>query len=622
MKSKIGFWLINLTRPVKRVVLVLADAVVLSAGLWVAMVLRYGRVEFPQSDQLYGLYILLPIIGVVFYWYLGFYRSMLRSIEGQAIQIIAFGAFGMSLLIAAFANYDTSVLIPRSVPLIYGMLVIVGVGSIRFILKAVYRYFNASSKDILRVVIYGAGIIGTQLAAMLQNAPEYSLVGFLDDDPTLRGVRVRGKTVYDLEGLTKLRNRNQFDQIFLAINNISAVDQRNSVQRLAGLNVPIKSMPRLTDLLDEGKEVGHFKTLKIADLLGRQVVAPIKGLIEKGILNKRVMVTGAAGSIGSEICRQIIAAKPEIIIAFDTSELGLYRLEQDLIEQVIESKVDFKIRLGSVQDRVSLDQLITKYGIQLIYHAAAYKHVPIVEDNIIAAVENNALGTRNIAQAAIDGNVERFILISTDKAVRPTNIMGATKRLAELIVQDLQTRSKGTILSMVRFGNVLGSSGSVIPLFEKQIKKGGPLTLTHKDVTRYFMTINEAAQLVLQAGFLAKGGEVFLLDMGSPIKLINLAELMIQLSGNQIKRSEGESDAIEILEIGLRPGEKLYEELLIGQNAHGTQHPKIMQAEEDRISSKQIQQLVSTLDKAILSNDEQTIILQLEKFTSLIRSAH
>ncbi len=617
--SRLGLWLTDLSRPAKRNFLMFWDAAVLSSSLWIAMVLRYGIVDFPRGERLDGLYFILPILGVIIYWYLGLYRSMLRSMESQTIQIIAFGAFVMSLLIAAYTHFDVKILIPRSIPLVYGLLVIVGVGTSRFLLKEIYRVIHAGPKSIERVVIYGAGIIGTQLAAMLQNAPEYTLVGFLDDDPSLKGVRVRGRTVYDLEGLKKLRAANKFDQIFLAINNISPSHQRQTIRRLASFNVPLKSIPRVADLLEDGEGVKQFKKLEIRDLLGRQVVAPIDGLIETGIRGKRVMVTGAAGSIGSEICRQIIMAEPAVLIAFDIGELGLYNLENTLQELAGEHKVKFQIRLGSVQDRNTLDRIIGEHGIQLIYHAAAYKHVPIVEENIFAAIENNAFGTKTVAEAAIHGKVERFIFISTDKAVRPTNVMGATKRLAELIVQDMQSKSSDTILTMVRFGNVLGSSGSVIPLFEKQIKQGGPVTLTHKDVTRYFMTINEAAELVLQAGFLAKGGEVFLLDMGNPVKLIDLAELMIQLSGNQVQNGDNDVEGIEIEEIGLRPGEKLYEELLIGQNATGTVHSKIMQAEEDKITSAEMQKLLTKLNKALIKGDEKPIIDQLKLYASLTR---
>ncbi len=612
--------LMNLSRPTKRFILIVADAIILAASLWFAMVLRYGFLDFPKGERLDGLYFLLPIAGLLVYWYLGLYKSMLRSMEGQTIQIIVFGAFIMALIIAAFTLFDPETILPRSVPLIYGMLVIVGVGSVRFILKAIYQTLATNSKTANRIVIYGAGIIGTQLAAMLQNAPEYSLVGFLDDDPSLWGSRIRGKTIYSLASLTKMKDKGQFDQIFLAINNISPSDQRATIQSLSALNVPIKTMPRLANLMEDGEEIRGFKQLKIQDLLGRQVVNPIEGLIESGLSGKSILVTGAAGSIGSEICRLILSAKPSTLIAYDSSELGLYKLEQELRELTNLSGINFQIKLGSILNRGSLDRIISESGVELIYHAAAYKHVPIVEDNIIAAVRNNVHGTQTVAQAAIDGKVERFILISTDKAVRPTNIMGATKRLAELIVQDLQAHSKDTILSMVRFGNVLGSSGSVIPLFEKQIKNGGPVTLTHKDVTRYFMTIHEAAQLVLQAGFLAKGGEVFLLDMGKPVKLKELAVLMIQLSGNRVKTESSDPTAIEIKEIGLRPGEKLYEELLIGKNAQGTRHAKIMQAEEDVFTKKQMQKLNSVLNPAVKNNDESAIILLLEQYASLSRT--
>ena len=609
--------LFGMSRSEKRLVLCLGDAIVFSASLWFAMAIRFGALSFPRDERLDGLYFALPVLGVALYWFLGLYQSMLRSMESRTISVIAFGAFIVALLIPAWSFFDEELIVPRATPFIYALFVIFGVGTIRLVLREIYRAVANRNISATNVIIYGAGVVGTQLAAFLDNSPDYKVVAFVDDNPKLERSKIRGYRIFQPRDLQSLKTRFDFQQVILAMNNISASRQRQIVQNLAPTGVPINTVPRVVDMLRGGEDVHQVKPIKIEDLLGRQTVAPIDGLIENGIESKSVLITGAAGSIGSEICRQVLKAKPRKMIVFDASEFGLYAFDQELRQSGDTGQTEIVLVLGSVLDRKLVNRTLTKHNVDLVYHAAAYKHVPIVEDNILVAIENNACGTKTVAEESIVTGVERFTLISTDKAVRPTSVMGASKRVSELVVQDLVRRSDKTVLSMVRFGNVLGSSGSVIPLFRRQIDEGGPVTLTHKDVTRYFMTISEAAQLVLQASFLSNGGEVFVLDMGEPVKLIDLAKLMIQLSGNRLYVEGEQSDGIEIQEVGLRPGEKLYEELLIGENVSGTKHPKIMKSMEGSLSPAETKSLMKFFHTCIEQGDSDRAVAKLRDTVSL-----
>ena len=590
----------KLNRNQKRLILVIADGVVLSASLLVAMVLRLGELEPAASARLVSLYGILPVFGIIVFWFLGLYHFMIRSLSLQVTRVLALGTFLIALALPAYAYFEPDAFIPRSVPILYALIAFIGIGLIRVTIRIIYDNFLISNKKSARLLIYGAGEMGRQTASMLANNPEYRLLGFMDDDPSLQGVKIRGMRVYNPDRLNELKQRFQIEFVLLAMAKISPTERRAAVAKIAQESLPLKSIPPMSELLD-GKSIGAIKEVSIEDLLGRETVTAIPELINDNIRDNIVLVTGAAGSIGSQLCRQILESQPKKLIAFDHSEFGLYTFERSLLDENTADFINEKIvfRLGSVTDRNAIKRTLSEFNVDLVYHAAAYKHVPLVEENAVEAVKNNIFGTQVVCEEAVLANVKRFVLVSTDKAVRPTSVMGATKRVAELVVQNLHTKSKNTVISMVRFGNVLGSSGSVIPLFKDQIANGGPVTLTHPEVTRYFMTISEAAQLVLQSGFLAEGGEVFLLDMGEPVKLKDLAKLMIKLSGKTVLEDGEVGEGIPVKVIGLRPGEKLYEELLVDDNAVGTPHPKIMKAVEKKLSSKQLAILLNELEECV-----------------------
>ncbi len=590
----------RLNRNQKRFILIIADAIMLSASLLIAMILRLGDFDLATAARLDGLYLLLPVLGVIVFWLLGLYHFMIRSLSLQVTRVMALGVLIIALTLPAYAYFDPKVFIPRAVPILYALVAFLTVGSIRVAVRILYDSFLISNKASARLLIYGAGEMGRQAASMLSTNPEHKVLGFLDDDPSLQGVKIRGLRVYNPKDIAKLKKRFQIEFVLLAMARISPAEKRTVVAKLVHESLPIKSVPPLSEILD-GKSLGALKEVSIEDLLGRDAVAPLPGLINDNLNDKTILVTGAAGSIGSELCKKILDAGPRRLIAFDHSEFGLYAFERALIEENSKDLINEKLtfRLGSVTDRTAIRRTLAEFDVDFVYHAAAYKHVPLVEENPVEAVKNNIFGTKTVCEEAVRAKVKRFVLVSTDKAVRPTSVMGASKRVAELVVQNLHTKSKGSIISMVRFGNVLGSSGSVIPLFKDQIAQGGPVTVTHPEVTRYFMTISEAAQLVLQAGFLAEGGEVFLLDMGEPVKLSDLASLMIELSGQTVLEEGRTGDGIAIKIIGLRPGEKLYEELLVDDNAVGTPHPKIMKAVEKKLSSKQLAELMSELEACV-----------------------
>jgi len=471
--------------------------------------------------------------------------------------------------------------------------------------RSYYHWLTNKTSTRERVIIYGAGAAGAQLALMLNSGSEYDPVAFVDDDKTLKKVNVAGCKVHPTLDLPDLINRFEVAHILLAMPSASAEERRRVLEQLSELHVSIKSMPSMLELI-EGKSPDQLREIEVDDLLGREMVAPDMELIAQSIKNKHVCVTGAGGSIGSELCRQAVMNGATTLVLYELSEFALYSIEQELSALKSANNLDVEIIpiIGSVQSKERLTNVLTKFDVQTVYHAAAYKHVPLVEHNVLQGLANNSLGTMNAAEAAEAANVERFVLISTDKAVRPTNVMGATKRFAELCIQDIAGRTKsGTIFSMVRFGNVLGSSGSVVPLFRKQIKEGGPITVTHPEINRYFMTIPEAASLVIQAGSMAKGGEVFVLDMGEPVKIAALAESMIHLSGLTIKSVDNPQGDIEVVFTGLRPGEKLYEELLIGDDVLPTRHEKILCAREEILTTETIKQLLSDAHKAIAEDD-------------------
>lgn len=532
-------------------------------------------------------------------WQVSSDRSLMMVIMGA---LTAFGGSFIVFLIFGLVARDY-----RLLEYFPGYLMIFGIAyfASRF---WTLGFFSAGRSNSIPIIIYGAGSAGTTLAGALLSNASYRLVGFVDDDPKKRRGRIFGKKVSPSSELARLIKRHHVKEIFLAMPSLAAPDRKIVIERLSQHAVVVKTIPGLTDILSGKRSVSELKPLNIYDLLGRESVDPISHLMEQCIQGKVVLVTGAGGSIGSEIARQALKVVPRQLILLDVSEAALYTIEQDLQSRM--KGVDTKIvpALGSVTDASFISEVFSKYAIDTVYHAAAYKHVPLVEQNIITGVYNNVMGTWVTLNAAANANVSHFVLISTDKAVRPTNFMGASKRVAELLVQARASCEGSLCASIVRFGNVLGSSGSVVPLFQRQIDAGGPVTLTHRAITRYFMTIPEASQLVIQAGALAKGGEIFVLDMGEPVEIMTLAEKMIILSGKQVRHAPARSqDEIEIKVTGLRPGEKLYEELLISGNVSGSEHPKIQVAVEKFMTQSEVEELITQLDSLSISRDERGI---------------
>lgn len=511
--------------------------------------------------------------------------------------------------------------VPRTVGLIQPLLLFLAIG----VSRALARYLLAGDYRAImridrrqRVMIYGAGSAGRQLAAAIQNSHDMHLVGYLDDNVFLSNHYINGKRIHPTTNVTNTVSKLDIDSILLAIPSASRPRRTEIMQSLTGAGVSIRTLPSLMDIAHGKVTVQDLREVDIEDLLGREPIPPADLLLHKNTRDKTVLVSGAGGSIGSELCRQILHLEPHTLILVDSSEFNLYSIEQEL--QQASRQLPTTVRppkviplLASVCDDQRISTILNDWRPDTVYHAAAYKHVPIVEMNPEQGVYNNVFGTLTIAKHAVLANVANFVLISTDKAVRPTNIMGTSKRLAELVLQAMATQNSLTCFSIVRFGNVLGSSGSVVPLFRKQISAGGPVTLTDPEITRYFMTIPEAAQLVIQAGAMAHGGEVFVLDMGEPVKIIELARRLIELSGLTIKDEQNPDGDIEIQYIGLRPGEKLYEELLIGSNPEPTSHPRIMKARESHIEWQELQDILQTLGGQISSGDAEAVVRTLRQ---------
>ncbi|MDP8098740.1 polysaccharide biosynthesis protein [Pasteurella atlantica] len=593
--------LLKQPRWLKKLIFVLHDIILIFCSFWLALA---ARVPFKGEWKDVANWKILAttiIFSLVIFTYLGLYRAVMRYAGGKIINIVFWGSLSSVAIMLSTAFY-LHIPFPRSVPIMYFLLVLVLMIGSRFTIKGLLQTKDKRLHH--PVVIYGAGESGRQLLLSMKQVTSYYPVAFVDDDISLQNTVIYNKTVYSPSKLTELIELYQVESILLAMPSATKLQQREIIQNLEHLPCKILTMPGLKDLVEGKVSVSALKKVSIIDLLGRDAVDPVPELMSKDIQNKVVMVTGAGGSIGSELCRQIIQQSPQKLVLFELSEFSLYSIEKELSDYVAKNNLDIEIipAMGSVQHQRRLFELMTRFNVQTLYHAAAYKHVPLVEYNTIEGVRNNIFGTLYCAKAAIEAKVETFVLISTDKAVRPTNTMGTTKRMAELVLQALaEQKDHNTRFCMVRFGNVLGSSGSVIPLFEKQIANGGPVTITHKDITRFFMTIPEAAQLVIQAGAMGKGGDVFLLDMGEPVKIIDLARQMINLSGFEVKDEHSPNGDIEIKVTGLRPGEKLYEELLIGQNAEGTTHPRIMTTKEKMLHWKDLEQILLTLEDACKS---------------------
>lgn len=599
--------LLNAQRRNKRLITLFYDILAIFLSLFAAHALRLDTFSFKLG--LPELLSFTTTTAVTIYCLIkfGMYRAVLRYMMLPAIGYLFLSVL-ISALALAISGFFFQAFIPRSVPFIYAGLAILILGGPRLFIRTVYYHYYKRQKP--NVLIYGAGSTGRDLTYSLIQGGEYHPVAILDDDRNKVGQIMFGIRVHHSSDFDKVQSLYQPVKLLLAINNINKGRRLRLVEKLSHWPIEVQSVPSVEDIATGKAQATDVQDLDVADLLGRAPVNPDKALLQKNIMDKSVLVTGAGGSIGSELCRQILIQKPSKLILFELNEYNLYKVDQELNNIKNNLKIETKIisALGSVQNENRLFNLMSNHLVETIYHAAAYKHVPIVEDNIIEGIRNNVFGTLSCANAAIRSGVKNFTLISTDKAVRPTNIMGTTKRMAELVLQALSEKDTDVVFTMVRFGNVLGSSGSVVPLFKQQIRCGGPVTVTHPDIIRYFMLIPEAAQLVIQAGAMGQNGQVFVLDMGEPVKIVDLAKRMIHLMGmKEFYDGNSEDGDIEIKFTGLRPGEKLYEELLIGDNVEGSGHKKIMTAREESLSWPEMESLLNQLDTCCHSFDIECI---------------
>ena len=608
-------WFLSLSRVVKRLIMLFVDVLLIVTILTLSFSMRLGEWFWPQGDLVYLLFF-APLVAIPIFIKFGLYRAIVRYIGFKALWVIVQAVSLYALVWGVIVLLSGAQGVPRSVILInwiLGMLLIGGsriIGRWWFSDKKSYSV-NAFDKR-KNVLVYGAGSAGIQLATALTYSQELNPIAFIDDEPTLTNHQIMGLKVYSSNNLGELVASMKIEEVLLAIPSASRERRNEIINNLEPYPVLVRTVPGVSELAQGKLKINDLNVVSINDLLGRDPVPPNQNYLRADITNKVVMITGAGGSIGSELCRQIIQLQPKKIVLFEQNEFSLYTIDQELIQKNL--KIDIAPILGSVLDSKQVERVCKTFSVQTIYHAAAYKHVPMIELNNFSGIENNIFGTLSCAEAAVLSNVETFVLISTDKAVRPTNIMGATKRFSEMILQALSKKynDKATNFSMVRFGNVLDSSGSVIPLFKKQIKEGGPVTVTDPAIIRYFMTIPEAAQLVIQAGAMSKGGDVFVLDMGEPVKILNLAKKMIHLSGLNVKDSNNPNGDIEILFTGLRPGEKLYEELLIGDSVLETEHQLILRSNEEMLPWSDLKlilnKLKTSVDKQNLEGARQALI--------------
>ncbi|HIF9463265.1 TPA: polysaccharide biosynthesis protein [Photobacterium damselae] len=599
--------LLSSKRKNKRIITIGYDIFAVTFSLYLAIAIRLNTWIFPiHFDEIASLTTTI-VVTLACFVRLGMYRAVLRYMMLPALGYIFFAVF-LSSIALALSGFFFQSFVPRSVPLIYAGLAIVTLGGPRILIRTFYYHYYRRKKP--NVFIYGAGSTGRELAYALISGEEYHPVVIIDDDYNKVGQIIFGLRVHHSSEFEELQSLYKPVKLLLAINNISKGQRLRLIEATSQWPIAVQSVPSVEDIAAGRATSTEIKDLDIADLLGRAAVEPNTDLLKRNIRNQNVMVTGAGGSIGSELCRQILKQHPKKLVLFELNEYNLYSIDKELRKIVANTNSSTEIisALGTVQRQNRVERLMMAHHIDTVYHAAAYKHVPMVEDNIVEGVRNNVFGTLATAEAAINAGVRNFTLISTDKAVRPTNIMGATKRMAELVLQALADRQGSTTFTMVRFGNVLGSSGSVVPLFKEQIRKGGPVTVTHPDIIRYFMLIPEAAQLVIQASAMAKNGQVFVLDMGEPVKILDLAHRMIHLMGFSEKTELNPDGDIEIRFTGLRPGEKLYEELLIGSNVEGSSHPKIMTAKEDKLSWDEMEALLTILDDCCHRFDDECVI--------------
>ena len=612
-------WLIEQPRWFKQIFLIANDMALLTIALWAAYSLRLSRFYIPESFGMILLMAAAPIIGVITFHLRGLYKLVTRFIGPEGTTriyvavIIAVLAWALLVLLSGIKGH------PRSVVVIYGLI---AAGLIRLsrqwagslLLKAAPQHKPVSFDERKNVIIYGAGTMGIQLLRALNETGQFNMVAFIDNSPSLAGQVVHGVKVLRPGKIGKVITTENVKEVLLAMPSALRSERRAAIKALEPFPVVVKTLPALEEIASGRVEVSDLRPIEVEDLLGRDPVAPELELLTGHVKDKVVMITGAGGSIGSELTRQLLELGPKTLILFELSEVALYEIEMEIEElkwrRVKEPEApplsDTKIVpvLGSVLDRKLVARIISSYDVEVIYHAAAYKHVPLVEVNPFTGLQNNTFGTLTLAEVAKEARVERFVLVSSDKAVRPTNVMGASKRLAELILQALAEPHGTTVFTMVRFGNVLNSSGSVVRRFRNQIQAGGPVTVTHPEIIRYFMSIPEAAQLVIQAAAMASGGEVFVLDMGTPVKIDDLARTMVRLSGLEVRDDTNPEGDIAIEYIGLRRGEKLYEELLIGENTTGTSHPRIFKNSEPVLAYAELVAALERLDDAIQRQDE------------------
>ena len=605
--------LINLPRAQKQAIMLFVDLLFIEFAIWISFALRLG-IFWPQ-EYIYSnwwVFLVTPLIALPLLLKFGLYRSVIKYV-GSKVVVASFQAITLTTISIGFIMLilrDTEILLgsdmPRSVILIFwfvsSMIVVIS----RFIFKGFLYSWDNFVNDRKPTIIYGAGSAGAQIVESLRKNQEYAPVAFIDDDKSKQGTFINFTRIHpfsDLKGIIKDR---KVKTILLAIPSLSEQHKRDLLKKLSKYPAEVKLLPSLSEIVSGKVSIENIRHVEVEDILGRTPVLPKTSLLKKNITGKNILVTGAGGSIGSELCRQILKLSPNKIVLFEHSEFNLYSIDYELTSLGIKD-CDIIPILADVKSKNRIDRAISENKINTIYHAAAYKHVPMVEKNTAEGVFNNVIGTYNVAVSASENKVDDMVLISTDKAVRPTNVMGASKRFSELILQALNVQESNTCFSMVRFGNVLDSAGSVVPLFRNQIKNGGPVTVTHSKVTRYFMSIPEAVQLVLQAGAMAKGGDVFVLDMGEPVRILDLARRMINLSGLSPATVENPDGDIKIIFTGLREGEKLYEELLIGKDVTQSKHPQIMQANEDFLSWQKVNSLINEIKTYHENLDDQSM---------------
>ena len=609
---------LSLPRWAKRSVVLVIDTGLCIFTVWLAFYLRLGEIITLQGNALAAAIVSIGI-GIPIFIASGLYRAIFRYSGWPALMAVARAIAIYGILYASLFTAIGVQNVPRTVGVIQPIILLLFVGASRAVARIwlgdqYQSALNQASR--VNILVYGAGASGRQFVDAVANSPEMQVVGFLDDDDRLSGHVLNGQPIHNPKDLDYLVTTLNVSIVLLAMPSLSR-ERRNAIlATIRPKRIAVRTLPSMADIVHGKISYSDLRDLDVDDLLGRETVMPNHILLRKSTRNKVVIVTGAGGSIGSELCRQILVLAPSKLLMIDQSEFALYAIHQELLSNFPEEESTLIPLLGSVKDEDRMQEIMTTWRPDTLYHAAAYKHVPMVEHNVAEGIRNNVFGSLCAAKAAVQHGVSDFVLVSTDKAVRPTNIMGASKRLSELVLQALADTDTKTTFSIVRFGNVLDSSGSVVPKFRKQIRAGGPITLTHLDITRYFMTISEASQLVIQAGAMASGGDVFVLDMGQPVKIYDLAQKMVELSGLTLRNEQNPDGDIEMEVIGLRPGEKLYEELVIGDNPKSTIHPRVMRAQEDFLPWARLEDDLKKLEMLLNVNDVGAIRIMLERLVS------